>query len=73
LEEHQPGGTLAVVCGNWTSRIIEKGTDPFGLGQWTYIALRKKGASRILIVSACRVCQQAISTAGKTMATMQQI
>lgn len=47
-EEHQPGGTLAMVCGNRTSRVIEKRTDPFGLGRWTYITLRGKGTSKIL-------------------------
>jgi hypothetical protein len=71
-EDHQPGGTLAMVCGNWTYRVIEKGTDPFGLGRWTYIVLRGKGASKILLVSAYRVFQQSISTAGETTAMMQQ-
>ena len=46
LEECQPGGTLAMVCNKWTSRVIEKGVDPFGLGRWTYIILRGKTTPR---------------------------
>jgi hypothetical protein len=41
-EEHQPGGTLAMVCGNRTSRVIEKRTDPFGLGRWIHHTTRKR-------------------------------
>jgi hypothetical protein len=38
--ENQPGGTVTIVTNNWTSRIIEKGVDPFGLGRWSYFVLR---------------------------------
>jgi hypothetical protein len=55
-QEYQPGGTLAIVCNKWTSRVVEKGTDPFGLGRWTYIGLRGKNNTHSLIVSAYRVC-----------------
>ncbi len=62
-----------MVCNKWKSRVVGKGADTFGLGQWTYIALRGKGNKRLLIVSAYRVCQQTLSTIGPTTATMQQL
>ncbi len=70
--ETQPGGTLTMACGNWTSRIIEKGVDPFGLGRWSYLVLRAKGTTKLLIVTAYRVCRQTIASAGPKTATSQQ-
>jgi hypothetical protein len=70
--ETQPGGTLTMTCGNWTSRIIEKGVDPFGLGRWSYLVLRGKGATKLLIVTAYRVCRQTIRSAGPKTSTSQQ-
>jgi len=42
LSTHQPGGTLTAVCDNWTSHVIMKGEDPFGIGRWSYITQRAK-------------------------------
>jgi hypothetical protein len=33
--ERQPGGTITMACNHWTSRVLEKGEDPFGLGRWS--------------------------------------
>jgi hypothetical protein len=54
---HQPGGTATVICDNWTSRLIERGEDPLGLGRWSYITLRGKGAAKINIVTAYNATQ----------------
>lgn len=48
---NQPGGTLMMACGDWTSRVIEKGVDPYGLGGWSHLVLRGKNNIKILIVS----------------------
>ncbi len=64
MGENQPGGTLTIVTNNWTSRIIERGSDPYGLGRWTYITLRGKNGLKILLVRAYRVCTQALSSIG---------
>jgi hypothetical protein len=61
-----------MACGNWTSRIIEKGVDPFGLGRWSYLVLRGKGTTKLLIVTAYRVCRQTIASARPKTATSQQ-
>jgi hypothetical protein len=53
---YQPGGTLTAVVVCWTSRVEEKGGDPYGLGRWSFIALRGATNSKIFIVTAYRVC-----------------
>jgi len=53
---YKPGGTLTAVMDGWTSRVEEKGVDPYGLGRWSYIALRGKGVVKIYIVTVYRVC-----------------
>jgi hypothetical protein len=69
---HQPGGTLTFLANNWTSRIIDKGSDPFGLGRWSYVTLRGSGEKRITLVTAYRVCVQSIQSCGDTTSTAQQ-
>jgi hypothetical protein len=61
-----------VINNNWTSRIIEKGSDPYGMGRWSYVILRGQDGQRILLVTAYRVCIQATSSAGPTTSTSQQ-
>lgn len=68
----QPGGTATIITNNWTSRIVEKGMDPFGLGRWSYTILRGKSGVKILIITAYQVClQTATSTAPKTSTSLQ--
>ena len=70
--EIQPGGTLTLICDKWTSRIIEKGSDPYGMGRWSYLIMRGQDNKQILLVTAYRVCVQTISSAGPTTSTSQQ-
>jgi hypothetical protein len=69
---YEPGGTLTMICENWASRIVEKGSDPFGLGRWSYFILQRKGDIRIAIVTAYQVCSATLSSLGPTTYTMQQ-
>lgn len=52
LSQHQPGGTATILCDNWVSRLVGKGEDPMGLGRWSYLTLRGKGAKLITIITA---------------------
>lgn len=70
--EIQPGGTLTLINDKWTSRIIEKGSDPYGMGRWSYVILRGQDGKQILLVTAYCVCVQATSSAGPTTSTSQQ-
>jgi len=58
FHEKQPGGTATMLCNHWTSRVVEKGADPFGLGRWSYIVIRGQGGIKILLITAYRVCKQ---------------
>lgn len=69
---NQPGGTAQIITNNCTSRVLERGTDPFGLGRWTYAVLRGANNRKVVLITAYRVCSQAISTAGQTTSTAQQ-
>ncbi len=52
LSGHQSGGKATVICDNWTSWLLERSEDPLGLGRWSYLTLRGKGAVKITIVTA---------------------
>jgi hypothetical protein len=39
---NQPGGTSTILMDSCTSRVVNKGTDPFGLGRWSFITIRGK-------------------------------
>ncbi len=69
---YQPGGTLTMICNNWSSRILEKGSDPFGLVRWSYFILQGKGKVKIAIITAYQVCSGAISSLGTTTFATQQ-
>lgn len=69
---NQPGGTLMTITGNWTSRVIERGVDPYNLGRWTYFTLRGQNGIKILMVTAYRVCTQTVSSVGPNISTAQQ-
>jgi hypothetical protein len=70
--ENQPGRTVTMTYNHWTSRVIEDGVDPYGLGRWSYQVLRGKGGIKLLIVTACRVCKQTVRSAGHKTAIAQQ-
>ena len=63
---------MTIICENWASRIVEKGSDPFGLGRWSYFILQRKGDIRIAIITAYQVCTGTLSSLGPTTYAMQQ-
>jgi len=69
---NQPGGTAQILTSNWTSRVIDKGIDPFGLGRWSFFTMRGARNKLITLITAYRVCSQSIHSAGQTTATAQQ-
>lgn len=64
---YKPGGTMTVITGKWQSRVTEMGSDPKGLGRWSYIKIssRKKN---LIIITAYRPC----ASRGINTAWMQQ-
>jgi hypothetical protein len=69
---YQPGGTLTAIVDRWTSRVITKGHDPYGLGRWSYTTLRGKLSTKITIITAYRVSQKSSLSVGPKTAFMQQ-
>jgi hypothetical protein len=69
---YQPGGTLTAIVDKWTSRVISKGQDPYGLGRWSYVTLQGKQSSKVTIITAYRVSQKTPSSSGPKSAYMQQ-
>jgi len=53
---YKPGGTLTAVMGSWSSRVMEKGVDPYEMGRWSYIVLRGKNSAKVYMVTVYRVC-----------------
>jgi hypothetical protein len=72
LSSYQPGGTATVVCDNWTSRVIGKGEDPHGLGRWSYIILRGRGTTQVVVITAYNVSQIYEMERGERTAYKQQ-
>jgi hypothetical protein len=70
IGNYQPGGTTSIITDRWTSRIVQYGMDPFGLGRWSYVILRWKSETNICIITAYRVCND--KTTGPKTAYQQQ-
>jgi len=71
-ETNQPGGTITLLSGNWTSKVIDKGSDPFGLGRWSFLTLRGCRGIHILIITVYWVCTQTVASADPKTSTAQQ-
>ena len=67
----KPGGALIHSTGDAASRIIEKGTDPWGYGRWAYTRYQGKDNRSLLVVRAYRVGHRT-SLAGSSTAWYQQ-
>jgi hypothetical protein len=70
IGNYQPGGTTTIITDRWTSRVVQSGMDPFGLGRWSYVILRGKSETTICIITAYRVCND--KTTGPKTAYQQQ-
>jgi hypothetical protein len=69
---HQPGGTTSIVTNNCTSRILDRGTDPFSLGRWSYVTLRGAKKKKVILITEYRECTQSLQACGPTTSTAQQ-
>jgi hypothetical protein len=69
---YKPGGTLTGISNELCGRYKTSGSDPHGLGRWSYIQLYAKGGRSMIIVTACRVCEGNVSASGASTAFHQQ-
>ena len=63
---------MTIATDRWVSRIISKGSDPFGMGRWSYILLRGSKGKKVVVVTAYRVCKAPVSSLGEKTASMQK-
>ena len=69
----KPGGTAIISDGGWSSKLIDQGRDPSGLGRWSFITIVGKQDTKLTVICAYRVCKgQNINNVGPTTAYAQQ-
>jgi hypothetical protein len=70
---YKPGGTpLTGVAHNLCGRYQTSGSDPHGLGRWSFIQLYGKQGKSLVIITAYWVCHGHIGTSGASTAFHQQ-
>ena len=67
----KPGGALVYSTGEYASRQMETGTDPWGYGRWAYKRYRGKGNQSLLVISGYRVSKRS-GNPGPSTAWFQQ-
>ena len=67
-----PGGTATIATNGYTGRIAESGSDPKGMGQWSYVQIKGKTDTRILVITVYQVCKSTVNTSGDSTAFIQQ-
>eukprot|EP00978_Attheya_sp_CCMP212_P024070 scaffold75064_cov55-Attheya_sp.AAC.2 len=80
---YQPGGTCTGITNNLAGRITKQGSDPSGMGRWSYFCLEGQTLPqnmtqepikrKIYVVTAYCVVQPASASPGHETAFMQQI
>jgi hypothetical protein len=69
---YKPGGTMMVSSGQLASRHLETGSNPSGMGRFSYQTFNGAKGTKLMFITAYRVCFQAIETAGDTTSFFHQ-
>jgi hypothetical protein len=69
---YKPGGTMTISSGQLASRHLETGTDSSGMGRFNYQTFNGANGSKIIFITAYRVCFQTIENAGETTSFFHQ-
>ena len=68
---YQRGGVLMTTIGNMTGRTGEAGEDPLGLGRWTFTKYLGRQGKTLIVATAYRVAQNALTTGDNTAYNQQ--
>ena len=69
----KPGGTGILTMNEFPGKMIERGTDPWKMGRWSYITLSgKDGGSNLTIITGYRVGKRSSSPGASTAWTQQR-
>jgi hypothetical protein len=69
---YKPGGTCTGLTKQYCGRFQQSGSDPHGLGRWSFIRLLGKDGKSVVIVTAYRVCRATIGKTGTSTAFHQE-
>jgi hypothetical protein len=69
---YKPGGTMTTMNGSLATRHLESGSDPTGMGRFSYQSIVGRNNTRIIFITAYRVCFQTINSAGPSTSFFQQ-
>ena len=61
---YKPNGTVIITLPPFSPSITTSGSDPTGLGRWSYITISGRNNIKLIIISAYRVCQNSIKHTG---------
>ena len=67
---HKMGGTLTLIRGNYSGRLVEQGQDK--LGRWSYMVLTGKNENRIKIITTYRVGKNKADSGNCTIRLQQE-
>ena len=67
----KPGGALVYSSGDITGKILERGTDPWNQGRWSYVLYQGQAGASLMIIGAYRVGTRS-GIAGASTAWHQQ-
>jgi hypothetical protein len=69
---YKPGGTFTGIMHSLCGRYQTSGSDPHGLGRWSFVQLYGKDGKSLVMITAYRVCNGDISSSGTSTAFHQQ-
>jgi hypothetical protein len=69
---YKPGGTCMGISNESCGRHQTSGSDPHGLGRWSFIKMYGKEGKSLVVITACRACNANIGTTGASTAFHQQ-
>jgi hypothetical protein len=69
---YKPGGTMMMLSGQLASRHLETGRDPSGMGRFSYQIFNGANGTKLMFITAYRVCFKVIKDAGDTTSFFHQ-
>jgi hypothetical protein len=69
---YKPGDTCMGITNELCGRYQTSGSDPKGLGRWSFIKMYRKDGNSLVVITGYRVCDASLSTVGASTAFHQQ-
>jgi hypothetical protein len=69
---YKPGGTMMITSGQLASRHLETGSDPTGMGRYSFQTFNGANGTKLIFITGYRVCFNVIERAGETTSFFHQ-